>query len=96
MHHSKVTLHSLITIFCQAFQLVDKGPFRRFIQYCRPALSERNIPHRTKVREEIMKCAETVIERAKANLEVFHLLSLPCWHWLILLYFSRRWIVRFR
>ena len=95
MHHSKVTLHSLITIFCQAFQLVDKGPFYCLIQHCQPTLSKHDIPHRTKVCEDIMKHAENVIEWVKAKLEVFHLLSLPCWHWLILLYFSRRWIVRF-
>ncbi|KAG2036562.1 hypothetical protein BDR03DRAFT_1011522 [Suillus americanus] len=33
----------------KAFQLVDKGPFRRLLQYLRPSLSDRDILHRTGV-----------------------------------------------
>ena len=42
----------------QAFQLVDKGAFRRLLMYTRPSLSERDIPHRTKIQEEILLKAE--------------------------------------
>ncbi|KAG2116642.1 uncharacterized protein F5147DRAFT_758226 [Suillus discolor] len=35
----------LIVAEDEAFQLVDKGPFRRLLQYLRPSLSDRDIPH---------------------------------------------------
>ncbi|KAJ7448580.1 hypothetical protein FB451DRAFT_1103063, partial [Mycena latifolia] len=46
-----------------AFRLVDKGPFRRLLQYCRPSLSDKDIPHRTFVRDEIEARAALVITR---------------------------------
>jgi len=33
----------------EAFQLVDKGAFHRLLMFTRPSLSERDIPHRTKI-----------------------------------------------
>jgi hypothetical protein len=44
----------------EAIQLVDKGPFCRLLQYLRPSLSENDIPHRTKTRQEILDQARLV------------------------------------
>ena len=44
--------------------------FHHLITYCRPALSDRDIPHRTKVCDEIMDQAQTVIQCIKAKFEV--------------------------
>ncbi|KAG2758103.1 hypothetical protein P692DRAFT_20867005 [Suillus brevipes Sb2] len=38
----------LIVCEDEAFQLVDKGPFRRLLQYLQPSLSDNDIPHHTK------------------------------------------------
>ena len=53
----------------EAFQLVDKPSFRQLILYCRPALTECDIPRCTKVWETIMEWAETVIQRVKTMLK---------------------------
>ena len=37
-----------------AFLLLDKPAFRQLIQYLRPSLSQQDIPHRTKIREEVL------------------------------------------
>jgi hypothetical protein len=50
---------NLIKLF-QAFQLVDKGSFRRLLMYSRPSLSEKDIPHRTKIQQEIILRAHEV------------------------------------
>jgi hypothetical protein len=42
----------------QAFQLTEKGSFRRLLKYCRPSLHDKDIPNRKVVRREI-------IDRAK-------------------------------
>jgi hypothetical protein len=52
----------------EAFQLVDKGPFRRLLQYLRPSLSDNDIPHRTKTRQEILDRTSFAIERIKKAL----------------------------
>jgi hypothetical protein len=50
--------------------LVDKGPFRRLLRYCRPSLKESDIPHRTKMREEILQRIEVAEERLRSKLKV--------------------------
>jgi hypothetical protein len=54
----------------KAFQLVDKGPFRRLLTYVRPSLLDKDIPHRTKLRKEIFERAEAVEERVRVKLQV--------------------------
>jgi hypothetical protein len=61
---------TLTEIFEQAFQLVDKASFRRLLTYCRPSLNEKDIPHRTKVRKEILDRAKMVEARVKDKLKV--------------------------
>lgn len=56
----------------EAFQLVDKGAFRRLLMYTQPSLSERDIPHRTKVQQEILlraSGAEVKVSEALANIK---------------------------
>lgn len=45
--------------------LVDKGPFRRLLQYLHPSLGAKDIPHRTKMRKEILKRTAEVEERLR-------------------------------
>jgi hypothetical protein len=49
---------------------VDRGAFRRFIKYCRPSLSNTDIPHRTTLRKEILACAKVVEDHVKEELQV--------------------------
>ncbi|KAG1824515.1 uncharacterized protein BJ212DRAFT_1295664 [Suillus subaureus] len=42
----------------EAFQLINKGPFRRLLQYLQPSLSDRDIPHRTKTHNKILEWAK--------------------------------------
>lgn len=48
---------------------MDKGPFRRLLQYLRPSLSDNDIPHRTKTRDEILERARLAIERVQEKLK---------------------------
>ncbi|KAF5378616.1 hypothetical protein D9615_007187 [Tricholomella constricta] len=40
--------------------LIDKGSFQRLLKYLRPALSDKEIPHRTKLRQEILRRAQDI------------------------------------
>lgn len=51
---------SVTNALSQAFQLIDKKPFRRLLSYLRPALGDKDIPHRTKLRGEILIRAKAV------------------------------------
>ena len=69
--HRYCYCNSLINVF-QAFQLVDKGAFRRLLMFTRPSLLEKDIPHRTKIHEEILlraRCAEVRVCKALANVK---------------------------
>ena len=46
----------------EALQLVDKPAFRSLLRYVRPALSESDIPHRTKLTETIKARALAMVE----------------------------------
>ena len=53
----------------QAFCLVDSGSFRQLLKFCRPSLSERDIPHRHALRTEILRRAEIAERRVRENLK---------------------------
>ena len=52
--------------------IVEKSSFRALLTYQRPAMSDKDIPHRTKLREEIIYKAEVAIERLKQHFKVCH------------------------
>jgi hypothetical protein len=54
----------------KAFQLIDKVPFRRLLAYLRPSLLDKDIPHRTKLRKEILDRAKVVAERVRIKVQV--------------------------
>jgi hypothetical protein len=58
-----VSLNSL-----KALQLVDRQPFRHLLKYLRPSLKESDIPHCTKIHEEIMKRANTAELQVRESL----------------------------
>ena len=53
----------------QAFHLVDSGSFRQLLKFCRPLLSERDIPHQHALRMEILWCTEIAERRVHENLK---------------------------
>ena len=59
----------LIVTEDKAIQLVDKDSFRRLLQYLRPSLSDKDIPHHTKTRDEILARARLAVDRVKEKLK---------------------------
>ena len=59
-----------LTDINKAFQLVDKGPFRRVLTYLRPSLSDKDIPHRQTLCNEIINKANLSEARLKELLKV--------------------------
>ena len=53
-----------------ALQLIDKAPFHRLLRYLRPSLSEQDIPHRMKLRKEVLARAQQAEAQVKAALQV--------------------------
>ena len=59
-----------VLISLQAFQLVDKPSFHHLLQYLRPSLSECDIPHRTKIHDEILDHSKLELSRVPETIEV--------------------------
>ncbi|KAG1773678.1 hypothetical protein EV702DRAFT_1201002 [Suillus placidus] len=59
----------------EAIQLIDKPAFRRLLQYARPSLTEKDIPHRTKLTDTIKSRAMTVVKTIKERLAVGWMMS---------------------
>lgn len=57
-------------IVFKAFHLVDKASFRRLLMFTRPSLSEKDIPHRTKIHDEILFKAEEAEGRVRKALSM--------------------------
>lgn len=49
--------------------MIDRGPFRRLLKFCHPALSDKDIPHRQTLRAEILQRAQTAEERVRQNMK---------------------------
>lgn len=60
---------TLIYYYCQAFQLIERGSFRRLLKFCRPGLSEKDIPHRHTLRAEILQRAQIAEGRVRENMK---------------------------
>jgi len=71
-------LVQLIVTEDEAFHLLDKPAFRQLIHYLRPTLPDKEIPHRTKIREEVLARAVEAESKLKASLQVRGTFSLPC------------------
>src|SRR6266705_4591843 len=54
----------------EAFHLLDKPAFRQLLHYLRPTLASRDIPHHTKIREEVLHRAVKAESNLKATLQV--------------------------
>jgi hypothetical protein len=54
----------------EAFNLVEKPAFRQLLHYLRPGLASSDIPHRTKLREEVLQRAVQAESNLKARLQV--------------------------
>ena len=53
-----------------AFYLLDKPVFRKLLHYLRPNLAMKDIPHRTKIHEEVLARAVQAKSKMKATLQV--------------------------
>ena len=71
-------LVQLIVTEDEAFHLLDKPAFRQLIHYLRPTLPDKEIPHRTKIRKEVLTRAVEAEYKLKASLQVRGTFSLPC------------------
>jgi len=60
----------------QAFQLIDKKPFRCLLTYLRPALGEKDIPHRTKFQAETLSRAKAVEKKISEIYKACHIYRL--------------------
>jgi len=63
-------LVELIVTEDDAFYLLDKPVFRQLIHYLRPNLAIKDIPHRTRIREEVLAHAVQAKSKLKATLQV--------------------------
>ena len=54
----------------QAIRLVDRKPFRHLLLFMRPQTPEHDIPHRSKVTDEIVKRAEEAVALITSKLKV--------------------------
>ena len=61
---------NIILISTKPFSIVERGPFRRILQFQRPTMKDSDIPHRTKIREEILEKAKVVEARLAQHLKV--------------------------
>jgi hypothetical protein len=62
----------LILIFSphlQAFRLIERGTFRRLLKFCRPSLSEKDIPSRNTLRAEVLKRVHIAQERMREKMK---------------------------
>ena len=53
-----------------AFYLLDKPMFQPLLHFLWPALAMKDIPHRTKICEEVLACAAQAKMKVKAMLQV--------------------------
>ena len=60
----------LLNYIIKAFQLIEKGLFCHVLTYLRPSLSDKDIPHRQTLRNEIINKANLSEARLKELLKV--------------------------
>lgn len=60
----------LIVTKDEAIQLIDKPAFQYLLQYARPSLTEKDIPHRTKLTDTIKARATSIVQTIKEHLVV--------------------------
>ena len=63
-------LVELIVTEDEAFQLLDRPAFRQLLNYLRPTLPNGDIPHRTKIHDEVLARAVQAKSKVKAALQV--------------------------
>ena len=63
-------LVELIVSEDEAFLLLNRPVFRQLLHYLRPSLPLIDIPHRTKIRGEVLVCAVEAESKVKTALQV--------------------------
>lgn len=53
----------------QAFRLVERGSFRRLLKFCRPSLSEKDIPSRNTFRAEVLRHVQLAKGRMRDSMK---------------------------
>ncbi|KAF8887636.1 hypothetical protein CPB84DRAFT_1849810 [Gymnopilus junonius] len=54
----------------QSFHVVEEKPFRKLLKYQHPATQESDIPHHTKIQEEVIEKANLAIQRLKEEFKI--------------------------
>ena len=49
--------------------MIERGSFRRLLMFCRPSLSDKDIPHRHSLRAEILQRAEIAEWKVRENMK---------------------------
>ena len=62
-------MFSLIFSLLQAFLLVESDSFRRLLSFCRPSLSDSDIPQRRTIRAEILHRAHVAEGRVRETMQ---------------------------
>jgi len=63
-------LVELIVTEDEAFYLLDKLVFRRLLHYLHPELTSKDIPHCTKICQEVLACSVQAESNVKETLQV--------------------------
>jgi len=71
-------LVELIVSEDNAFYLLNKPVFRQLIHYLWPSLAIKDIPHRTKIREEVLARAVLAKTKLKETLQVCYTYTFVC------------------
>lgn len=68
---------SLLLILFQSINVMECPEFRNLLLLLRPDLADKDIPHRTKLRESIIKAWKTWFESLKKDLSVYFVIIAP-------------------
>ena len=64
-----IARHGVNPIVCQVFQLVNKDSFRQLLMFMWPSLTKRDIPHQTRIHNEIHRRACNAQDKVGSALE---------------------------
>ena len=67
----------LLLILFQSINVMECPEFRNLLLLLRPDLADKDIPHRTKLRESIIKAWKTWFESLKKDLSVYFVIIAP-------------------
>lgn len=61
---------NILSFLMQAFNIVEKTLFCALLKYQKPSMKDSNIPHQTKLREEVIHKTEVVMHKLMEHFKV--------------------------